>query len=487
MAVKHYLSFIEGAYTDVAPMLIPDNGLYTMSNVNTSYKLGSILKRPGYVIVGSALEANNSITGLYNFRQNETTSKVLATVNNANDNAMQLLYSTGSSWTELTDAETAWSGYEDANVEMEAFIEYCFFVGYDSTDAVWLPVRTLTGTTFGTTNTTNMPNAKYIKRYRDRLYLGNCYSGSAAYPYRVYFSSVPSAGTISWTVATDFIDVDYSEAITGLGENWDEMLIFTEYSTYMYNQESFKKVFDVGCSNHRTIKNSGAYTIWANRDGVWASTGGRPNNIAGRIIDFIRASNMKNSFAEIVGEEYYLYLGSVTVNGVAYSNCTAVFNIPTQTWRIHEYYNTMTVFGKYFSSGKDALWMGTSVGSVMRHGQYSDSTFLPTDNGQPIHSWFQTGALHFDYPHIKKVLNKIVTYTDRAMGLKLKARVWDANAQAITEFRPLGEIKKYIDEFQINPNKGHLLQIEGIENGSNAYWSFFGFTVDYTEDAPFKK
>ena len=274
MTPFHFLSFLKGAYTDVGIMSVPSDALYIADNVNVSYKMGAILKRPGYEIIGAALQAGKRITGLHNFRQSAATQKMLATVNNSGDTALQLFYSTGGAWTEVTDAETAWATYEDAKVEMEDFIGYCFMVGYDATDGVFLPNATLTGTTFGTTNTTSMPTAKYIKRYRDRLYVANCYETSAR-PYRVYFSSIPSAGTISWTVATDFLDVDYSESITGLGENFDRLLVFTEYSCYMYDQNSWNKAFDVGCSAHRTIKNLGAYTVWANRDGVWLSSGGR--------------------------------------------------------------------------------------------------------------------------------------------------------------------------------------------------------------------
>ena len=86
-----------------------------------------------------------------------------------------------------------------------------------------------------------------------------------------------------------------------------------------------------------------------------------------------------------------------------------------------------------------------------------------------------------------KEINKIITYSDRATGLRLKARVYDRNNQATTEFKPLGEVAKFIDEFQVNPDHGHLLQIEGTEYGSTQYWSFYGFSVDFTADRPFSK
>lgn len=486
MSTVDLLSYVEGLYTDVPPHLVPPNALYVMSNVNTSYKLGAILKRPGYVIKGSALESGNAITGLHNFRQSASTQKMLATVNDSTDDDTQLFYSTGTTWTEITDAETAWANKANINVEMEDFISYCFLVGYGSTDGFIAP-RTLTGTTLGTTNTTSMPNAKFIKRYRDRLYIGNTDIAGTATPGRVYFSSVPVAGAITWDTTNDLLNTDHSEEITGLGENWDRLLIFTEYSAYMYNQSEQKKTWDIGCSNHRTIRNSGAMMIWANRDGVWASTSGRPENVAGRVIDFIRGANMTNSFAEVVDEEYHLYLGDVTVNGLDYANCSLILNIPTMTWRVAEYHDDMTIYAKFYSSGQDFLWAGASDGKVHGIGKYTDGTLLKTDNGSPIHSMFQTGGITLGVPSVAKRLNKILAYADRSGGLKLKARVIDNNTQGVTEFKDLGELTKYINEFQINPSVGNILQIEGVENGSLPYWSVFGFSIDASVDQTFKK
>ena len=489
----HYLNYLEGLQSDLSPLLVAPNALSLQLNCNTSYRLGSIYKRLGYSRVQGTIEAGNAITGLFHFRQNSSTVETLATVNDATDDDTQLFYRTTGAWIEIGAAETAWAGVANAAVEIESFIEYAFFVGWDVTDG-FLPVASLTATTtFSTaTNVGSMPQAKFIKRYRDRLYIGNCRTGGTNFPFRVYFSSTPSAGAITWTPATDFIAVDHSEEITGLGENWDRLIVFTEYSAYMYNQAENKKVWDVGCSNHRTIKNAGAHMFWANRDGVWDSTGGRPNNIAGRVIDFIRFGNPNNFFAEIVDEEYYLYVGTVTVNGITYTNTVLVYNIPSQTWRTHTYADGFNIFAKVFSAGHDLLYMGATDGDVHVHSKYYDATPIYSDGqvgatvGSPIASWFQTGALTMGDPSLPKKIDKIFAYSERAHLLKLKARVIDRNAQVKTEFHKLGELSKYINEFPCNPDKGNWLQIEGTEHSTNPYWSLFGFTVLVTPEERIK-
>ena len=489
-----FRNWTEGLYSDTSIHNVPSGlgqqkaGLYVMDNVITTYKIGSILKRPGYEQVGDTLEAGNSITGLHNFRQSSTVQKMLATVNDSTDDDTQLFYSTGGAWTEITAAETAWVNKANINVEMEDFDGYCYLVGWGSTDGFISP-RTLTGTTLGTTNTTSMPNAKFISRYRDRLYIANTDISGTATPFRVYYSTVPSSGTITWSTSTQFFDVDYSEAATGMKSNWDRLFIFTEYSAYMVTNPPIerKKVWDVGCSSHRSICNAGEYMIWANRDGVWMSkNGSNPINIAGRVLDFIRFSNMTNSFAAVVDEEYHLYIGSVTVNGISYSNCTLIFDIASMTWRLHEYYDSLSSFGKFYSSGQDYLFMGATDGEVHELGKYTNATLKTSDDGQPIHSWFQTGAIDFGTPAENKTLNKMFAYGDRSQGLQLYARVVDENNQGTTEWKTLGEMTAYINEFSIVPNSGNFIQIEGVENGSNPYWSLFGLTFDVDVDGAFK-
>jgi hypothetical protein len=363
---------------------------------------------------------------------------------------------------------------------MEGFIGYCFFVGYDSTDNVFLPVASLTGTTFSTsTNVTDMAQGRYIKRYRDRLYVANAYYSGTAYPFRVYFSSVPTAGAITWTPASDFLDVDFGEQIMGLGENWDRLIAFTEHSAWMYDQSTWKKSFAVGCANHRTIQSQGAYLIWCDYDGVWLSTGGQPQNIAGAVIDFIRNGSPRNFFATIVDEEYRLYVGTVTVNGVTYSNCELAFNIPTSTWRWREYYDNFTVYARYNKSGKMVQYMGVDDGEVMEKGKHSDSTLIKTDDGQPIACNFELAPMHLGEMTSFKAIRKIIAYANKAQSLILKYRVLDRNLRGLTPYMKLGELTKYINTFEISSGEsGVILQIAGTENGSKEFFEFYGYAVD---------
>lgn len=478
----HVPHFLQPPTTELSHFLLGDNQLSIVNGCNPSYKKGILTKDLGYSKVGSTIQSGKSITGLHHFHQTSATQKILATVNNSGDTALQLFYGTGGAWTEATDAETAWTGYEDALVEMEDFIGYCFFVGYDATDDVWLPNRTLTGTTFGTTLTTSMPNAKYITRYRDRMYLANCYN-AAAQPYRVYYSSVPSAGAITWTTASDFFDIDYSESITGISTNWDRLVIFTDYAAYLYDQDSKKKVWDTGCSQHRSIQNIGEYMIFANKDTVLVSKGGGfPVPIGSDIQELIRQSTSSSWRSAVVDREYNLYLGSTQANGLSYTNCLATYNIDTGMWRWRELADTITALTRVTSSGKDFLYLGANDGDVHIKGKYTDATLITSDNTAAIFSHFRTKAYDFGDPSVLKNIAKTLVYAENGVGLNLYYRLFDKNQEGLQDFKKIGTLAKVINEFSEGIT-GYFIQFEGREISTNAPWKLHGFTTLFGPDS----
>jgi len=481
MPKKHIKHFLTPPSLNVSPFIAGNNQLTICNGVNPSYKLGQLIKDLGYVQVGATLQAGKPIRSLHHFRQDGSTNKILATVDDATSDDTQLFYSTGGNWTEITTAETAWANDATMDIEMEDFIKYCFFVGYSSTDG-FLANLSLTGTTASTTtNITNMPQAKYIKRYRDRLYVANCYLSATAYPYRVYYSSVPSAGSISWTTASDYIEVDYSEQITGIEQNWDRLMIFTEFSAYMYDQSQKKKVWDVGCAGQRTIQNAGAYMIFANKDNVYASTGGRPTPVGTPILPLLRHSTPSNWRSAVIDNEYHLYLGdSVTAGGFAYSNLLATLNIDTGMWRWRELYDSIDSMCRYTSSGDDFLLLGCADGEVMKKSKMTDTTPVFTDDGKAISSHFRTKAYDMNDPSVEKEIKKLVAYCEYGQGLTLRYRIMDKNREVLMPFTSIGTLNKVVNIFDnFKTLKGNFIEIEGKERSSKKAWQFYGFSLEY--------
>lgn len=470
----HLNNFLTPPSTELSPFLMADNQLSVCNGVNLGWKKGSIIKELGYSKVGSTLEANKPITGLHNFRQSASVQKILATVNNSAGTNLTLQYNNAGTWTAI-DVGSSYDAFEDAIVYMENFIGYCFIVGYDLTDNVYLPVASLTETTFSTTtNVTSMPTSKFVKRYRDRLY--------CAKDYRVCFSSVPSAGAITWTPGTDFFDVDYSENITGLGTNWDKLVIFTEFSAYTYDQVNKTHLCDIGCVNGKTIASLGSYLIWANKDNVWASTGGRPTPIANDIKELLLNSTPSTWRAEVVGREYYLYLGATDANGLSYTNCLAIFDSELGYWRWRELKDSVTALARFTSGGEDFLYIGVADGMVHVKSKYTDTSPVYTDDGNAILSHFRTKAFDFGDPAVLKTINKIVSYCKDGNNLTLRFRIWDRNNEVVMPWTDIGQLDSVIKYYDKSLT-ANFIQIEGKEYSKNPPFEFYGLTLQLGKDS----
>ena len=140
--------------------------------------------------------------------------------------------------------------------------------------------------------------------------------------------------------------------------------------------------------------------------------------------------------------------------------------------------DTMTIFGKYNTAGTKRLYMGTSSGQVMDKGKYTDSTLISSDNTANISSSFELAPLLLDSIEKVKKLNAIIAYADRAGGLKLSYRIVDSSTKALMPPKPLGELTKFINSFDVETDEGTMIQICGAENGKQPYWSFMGFALD---------
>ncbi len=482
-------NFLKGQNSQLSPMLYGTDILPVLDGGVITKKLGAILKDLGYSRVSTQLQANKSILGLYDFHQTPSTQKLLATVDDATSDDTQLFYKTPSgAWTEVTDAETAWANFANMKVEMESFIGRCFFVGYGATDG-FLPIATLTGTTFSTVdaNLTGMAQAKCTVKYRNKLFLLNVKYGGVEYPYRFTYSDDVTAGAITWDNTTNFGDVDYAHELIGGAEMWDKLIMFTEYDSFYYDESSLLSWYKgYGCSNHRTIKASGSTLFWASSDAVYASNGGEPVPISGPIEDFIQgSSNPRNFFSTIIDEEYVIYVGTVTVGGLTFTNCECIFNIKNSTWRVRENAKALTAFAKYNSAGQFRRVMGATTGDVWDKSKYTDTTKYYADGyvdvntlGTSITAFIELPPLHLDSLSVGKTVKQIVVYAERAQGVKVMSRIIDASSRILTKYEEIGKLSKYVNVFDVDVKPGNLIQFAFTETSKNEYFSIFGIEAE---------
>lgn len=100
-------------------------------------------------------------------------------------------------------------------IDSENFLDYAFFVNGTSANASY-------NGSWGTTNLSDSPKAKYIKEYNLRLYLGYIDLRGTSYASRVWFSDYPKNNGIKWHLetGTDLAQTASSAVITSAGSTF---------------------------------------------------------------------------------------------------------------------------------------------------------------------------------------------------------------------------------------------------------------------------
>jgi hypothetical protein len=480
----HRYDHTHGMNDSVSPFMMTEKSSTVLNGCTPNEILGGLVKDVGYDQSGDA-GSGKSILGAFDFVQDPSTKKFLITQNDSTDTDTELRYLNGAVFTEIPAAQAAWGGHTEVNVDMETFIGHCFIVGHGT--AGYLPVGSLTGTTFSTSaNVTDMPQAKFVEVYKYKVWTINCRDGGTDYPGRVYKSSTPTAGAITWDDEWEDIDLQY--ALTGSHVIWDKILFFTEHKTYYTDENITGTLFtNAGCVAHRTILSKDDILYFGGRDGYYMSVGaGRPQKISGSIKRFYMAGDPSTYFAERVDNQIYLHMGTITVRDRVYSNLQAVYNLDTQMWYVRELgrhndastQHTMTIYAKYLdsSTGDDRLYMGTDKGKIYNKSKHTDSTIITSDDDLPIYSSFEL-APFLTRPDKKKRAVEMVSFARQGNGLRMFLRKKDDKSDLLTDYEFLGELTKYENAFSTFSTSGSILELKGEEVGSNEPWEYYGTSI----------
>jgi len=196
----------------------------------------------------------------------------------------------------------------------------------------------------------------------------------------VYYTDIvqTSGGTtyvspLTFDITTNFISTfspQNGESITGIFRVPRCLLIFKQNSIY--------RIFSTTNVDPYPAYNVGTYSqesIVRTKDGVYFhhSTGfykfnydGQPTEISRRVIDFVKAisrSNYDNIRGSYDGYDTIKWtVGSVTVEGVTYSNCVLRYTISTQVWTVYDYMLPITAMVTYDSGTTISELAGMTTG-----------------------------------------------------------------------------------------------------------------------------
>lgn len=433
----------EGVIQKVDPSIIVRNSVYLAMNLVFHKHLGRAVLRDGTTQLGSQIVNDKSCLGMFQHIDTGGTKVPLAVFNIANDATASIYKYTSSTW---SSAHTGFAA--DTKVHFATFL--------DTTVALnGSQVNTSTdGASWGSggnLDTANFPIGKYVIEFRDRIYT----AGVSGYLDRLYYSSVPSSGAVSWTSGNGYIDIEPEEgagAITGLAKVPGYLLIFKERSLKRWNISSTfpESLITIGAPSQEAIVQTKQMVYYFNQRGCYETNGGYPRKISRRIQDIIDAIP-STYYSEVSGwgdgENVYWSIGDITLGDLTLTNCVIAYRIDEKTWTLFSMPTEPLAWTSYVdSNGKEEIIYGDDDGNVFR---FLEGT---TDNGSAINWLMQYNTNEFGSRGRIKDFSKYVVYSTNVRNGKLSCRVNKDGA-----FKPLGNISKNEQEI-VNDLKGKYFE-----------------------------
>lgn len=366
---------MSGGMIDASVILAPDNTVSLMLNADADTEVGSAVSRLGSSIVGTQLVASTNVLGLWQHIDVDTPSnnKLLATIN-ASGGATSVIYNVESGLTEQTGLTASkkmrFLTYLGATLALNgADAERSY------TSAGWI-------TTGGAFDLANMPSSNKVNlciEFLDRVYA----TGDIAALNRVYYSSTPTSGAISWTIGNGYVDIEAEDnggAMTAVAKVPGYILFFKERSMHRWNFSSAfpESLIQVGTpSQESVIMGGGLCAFYSNSNegakGFYITDGGRPKCISQdtnrpikKWVDAITSSNEAN-IAGWATDRYFCWsVGDLTVDGENYTNVVFKYNRILNQWTIRTYPNEFKIFAQYLSNSVNTIVGGADDGSVYR-------------------------------------------------------------------------------------------------------------------------
>lgn len=444
-------------------------------NVDFDVELGSAVTRDGTALVGSQLVDNNTVLGLHDFRDADASSHALLAAINAAGNATSVVYKvgTGTIRTGLT-----------ANKKMRfvSFLDAVLMLNGADAEASYDGASVIT--TGGAFDLANIPGANLCNlgvEWLSRVYL----AGDTANPDRLYYSSTPVSGAVSWTSGNGYIDIepeDGAGGIKALSKVPGFLLIFKERAMTRWNFDSAfpESMIDLGTPSQESVINAGglcAFFSASSREtrGFYVTNGDRPTPISHDRLRNIKAwvdAIPVASEANIAGwgnSRFFAWsIGDVTVDGIAYENVVVRWNRVLDQWSVRSYPSRFSVFSSYVDgNGNNTVVAGDDDGNVIeidKPGVYTDH------NAQPI--WYEVKyhEERFGYNQQKVITGSVVVNSKGMEGGRLeidtekeKYHVGDINRR-VSDMKIEKAIKDNLFTFsvkgRVNGERGILKEVE---------------------------
>ena len=428
----------EAIIQGVDPSILPRNSVYLAVNLDFHSRIGSMVVRDGTTQVGSQVTDGMACLGLHNHITGSGTKVPLAVFNASGGATAVLSKFTAAAWSSAQTGLTA-----DAKVRFVTFLGTTALLQagnatqYSSANgSTWV-------STGGNLDIANIPDGSLAEEFKDRVFVAGV-SGNLD---RLYYSSVASGGTISWTAGNGFIDIEPEEGagpITALSKVPGYLLIFKERSMKRWDSKSTfpESMVTIGAPSQEAVVKTKVSVYYFNKRGIYETTGGYPRRISRRIQDIIAA--VPASYYSSVsgwgdGESVYFSLGDITIDGLTISNCVVRYYIESQTWTTYSYPNEFKRWNVYVdSNGDDTVMAGDDDGNVWLVGS-------GTIDGTATIKWtVQYQNQECGFPEQVKTISEVTVLAEKVSN----GTLWARTLRNGGDFDVIGNVAGYVSEIK---------------------------------------
>lgn len=417
----------EGTIQKVGSKIVLPNSVYLAVNLLFHKDLGKAVVRDGTTLLGSQISAGNNCDGLSLFAKNDGTIIPLAAFNGT------IYKYTASAWSSSKTGLTAG--------EKTHFVQFLNVItvvnGTDS--AVTFNGTNWTDTTVH--DTSNFPATKYTLEFQDRIYA----AGNSTYPDRLYYSSTPSSGNISWTSGNGYIDVEAEEQagpITGLAKVPGYLLVFKARSLKRWDTQSTypESLITIGAPSQEAVVMARQSVFYFNKRGIYETVGSFPRKISRRVQDIIDA--IPSTYYSSVsgygdGENVLFSIGDITLGDLTLTNCVLLYRIEEKQWTLLSFPDEFLAWSNYVdSNGKEFILAGDDDGQVWKVLEGTG------DANADIRWLLQYQEQEFGSRGRIKNLSKMVVYTKQITNGQMSVKTDNED-----DFQPVkGVINKSVQE-----------------------------------------
>ena len=335
------LNHTGGLKTNVSPFFTGENYSPNALNVEYSASIGSVSKAKQYA-QHSSDAGSTAIQGIFPFEPAAigTTKLFMATNGIIYEDVV-------GTWTSRKTGQSTSATYDFAMFYDKMYVA-------NGNNSVLYTADGVTWTAVGIT-------PKFCEVYKNRMYYAN-FGGSFAN--RFMYSDLGDGANTDGSDINDpsdgnFID-EIAGGLTGLHTAFNFLYIFTDKTINSWDGAYLQKIDNVGTTSNRSIASGNGRVLFANKQGVWMTTGGKPQFISRPVQalwDGVSASSYPLFNATFWNNEYYLWVG----NTGGHTNVVLVFNTLYNTWRVLTNWPSAVMAIWSGSNGDENLYFGSNT------------------------------------------------------------------------------------------------------------------------------